>query len=72
MTKQTKTFSDFDCFYDDDQDFHIKTLAERRLITPNAGLDDDEEFFSNMHNLSENDDLPISDRAMLHPYYRYE
>ena len=29
---------------DDEKDFHVKTVADETLITPNGGLDDEEEF----------------------------
>lgn len=50
---------------DDEKDFHVKTVADETLITPNGGLDDEEEFVCDMHNFGDSDDLPFSDRAMM-------
>ena len=50
---------------DDEKDFHVKTVADETLITPNGGLDDEEEFVCDMHNFGDSDDLPVSDRAMM-------
>ena len=33
---------------DDEKDFHIKTVDDENLITPNYGLDDQEEFICDM------------------------
>ena len=44
---------------DDEKDFHVKTVADETLITPNGGLDDEEEFVCDMHNFGDSDDLPV-------------
>lgn len=55
---------------DNEKDFHIKTVDDENLITPNYGLDDQEEFICDMHNFGDSDDLPVSDRAMMSSHQR--
>ncbi len=67
MTKRIKIkdMSYMDYQEDDEKDFHVKTIDDETLITPNSGLDDEEEFICNMHNFGDSEDLPNSDRAMM-------
>lgn len=46
----------------DEEDFHIFTNQDERLIDYVPGLDDDKELADNMYNFGEEENLPDSDR----------
>lgn len=49
---------------EDEQDFHIKTAADERLLDHLPERDDEEAFDADMYNFGDNDDMPDSDRLM--------
>lgn len=48
----------------DEEDFHIRTIHDEKLVDSFAGLDDNSELNKSMFNIGDADDLPDSDRSL--------